>query len=177
MAVEFTQEVSDRLSSDKYGWLTTVAKSGQPVPRLVWFFFDGTDVIVYSRPNAAKVRHISAHPRVSLNLDSDGNGCGIIIVGGVTSGSTRKVPIHWPTSGTGRSTASTPPVLGLTKEFLTAYNTRLKISRRQGVDDADRRLILRRVCNQIVKSPEIARNRDLTAHQASQRSAEVAAAG
>ncbi len=82
MTVEFTQEVSDRLSSDKYGWLTTVAKSGQPVPRLVWFYFDGTEVAVYSEPNAAKVRHIKAHPRVSLNLDSDGNGCGIIVVGG-----------------------------------------------------------------------------------------------
>ena len=77
MTVEFTQEVSDRLSSDKYGWLTTVAKSGQPVPRLVWFYFDGTDVIVYTEPNAAKIRHIRAHPRVSLNLDSDGNGAGI----------------------------------------------------------------------------------------------------
>ena len=29
MAVEFTQEVS------------RVAKTGQPVPRLVWFYFDG----------------------------------------------------------------------------------------------------------------------------------------
>jgi PPOX class probable F420-dependent enzyme len=85
MAVEFTQEVSSRLSSHKYGWLTTVAKSGQPVPRLVWFYFDGTDVLVYSEPNAAKVRHIKAQPRVSLNLDSDGNGAGIIIVGGVAS--------------------------------------------------------------------------------------------
>ena len=82
MAVEFTQEVSDRLQSDHYGWLTTVAKSGQPVPRLVWFYRDGTDVIVYSMPNAAKVRHIDAHSRVSLNLDSDGNGAGIIVVGG-----------------------------------------------------------------------------------------------
>ena len=35
MAVEFTQEVSGRLQADQYGWLTTVAKSGQPVPRLV----------------------------------------------------------------------------------------------------------------------------------------------
>jgi PPOX class probable F420-dependent enzyme len=59
-----------------------VAKSGQPVPRLVWFYRDGTDLIVYSMPNARKVRHIDAHPRVSLNLDSDGNGAGIIIVGG-----------------------------------------------------------------------------------------------
>ena len=59
MAVEFTQEVSNRLESDQYGWLTTVAKSGQPVPRLVWFYFDGKDLIVYSMPNAAKVRHIT----------------------------------------------------------------------------------------------------------------------
>ena len=41
MSVELTQEVSDRLTSDHYGWLTTVAKSGQPVPRLIWFYFDG----------------------------------------------------------------------------------------------------------------------------------------
>src|SRR5439155_15189773 len=83
MTVEFTQEVTDRLSSDKYGWLTTVAKSGQPVPRLVWFYFDGNEVAVYSQPTAAKVRHINAQPRVSLNLDSDGNGAGIIVVGGI----------------------------------------------------------------------------------------------
>ncbi|MDT5141001.1 MAG: hypothetical protein QOI79_325, partial [Mycobacterium sp.] len=37
MTVELTQDVSSRLESDHYGWLTTVAKSGQPVPRLVWF--------------------------------------------------------------------------------------------------------------------------------------------
>jgi PPOX class probable F420-dependent enzyme len=82
MAVEFTQEVSSRLQSDHYGWLTTVAKSGQPVPRLVGFYVDDTDLIVYSMPNAAKIRHIDAHPQVSLNLESDGNGGGVIVVGG-----------------------------------------------------------------------------------------------
>ncbi len=68
MTVELTQEVSSRLESDLYGWLTTVAKSGQPVPRLVWFCFDGKDVTIYSMPDAAKVAHIKARPRVSLNL-------------------------------------------------------------------------------------------------------------
>jgi PPOX class probable F420-dependent enzyme len=82
MTVELTQEVSNRLKSDRYGWLTTVAKSGQPVPRLVWFYFDGTVLTVYSMPAAAKVAHIRAHPQVSLNLDSNGNGGGIIVVGG-----------------------------------------------------------------------------------------------
>jgi PPOX class probable F420-dependent enzyme len=127
MTVEFTQEVSDRLSSDKHGWLTTVAKSGQPVPRLVWFYFDGNDVIVYSQPNAAKVRHINAHQRVSLNLDSDGNGSGIIIVGGVASvdaeGADPLVDEQYLTKY-GEYAAG----LGFSKEFLAAYSTRLKIA-------------------------------------------------
>ena len=126
MAVEFTQEVSDRLSSDKYGWLTTVAKSGQPVPRLVWFYVDGTDVTVYSMPNAAKVRHIKAHPQVSLNLDSDGNGAGIIVVGGsarVDAEGIDPLADERYVAKYGEYAAS----LGFTKEFLSAYNTRLTI--------------------------------------------------
>ncbi|MBV8929634.1 MAG: TIGR03667 family PPOX class F420-dependent oxidoreductase [Mycobacteriaceae bacterium] len=82
MTTEFPQEASRKLESDHYGWLTTIAKSGQPVPRLVWFYFDGSQLTVYSMPNAAKVSHVKARPRVSLNLDSDGNGGGIVAVGG-----------------------------------------------------------------------------------------------
>jgi PPOX class probable F420-dependent enzyme len=85
MSIELTQEVSSRLKSDHYGWLTTVAKSGQPVPRLIWFYFDGAKLTVYSTPQAAKVAHIKAHPQVSLNLDSNGNGGGIIVVGGTAT--------------------------------------------------------------------------------------------
>ena len=50
MSVELTEEVSGRLTSDHCGWLTTVTMSGRPVPRLVWFYFDGTDLRVYSMP-------------------------------------------------------------------------------------------------------------------------------
>ena len=82
MTADLTQEVTDRLTSDHYGWLTTVAKSGQPVPRLIWFFFDGTALFVYTMPSAAKVAHITRHPQVSLNLDSDGSGGGIVVIGG-----------------------------------------------------------------------------------------------
>jgi PPOX class probable F420-dependent enzyme len=85
MSAELTQEVSDRLDSDHYGWLTTVAKSGQPVPKLVWFYFDGSALFVYTMPSAAKVRHVGNHPLVSLNLDSDGNGGGIVAIGGTAT--------------------------------------------------------------------------------------------
>ena len=127
MTVEFTQEVSSRLSSDKYGWLTTVAKSGQPVPRLVWFYFDGKDVIVYSEPNAAKVRHVKAHSRVSLNLDSDGNGSGIVVVGGVASVDAEDADPSADEHVSGEVQRRTPS-LGFSKDFLAAYNTRLKIT-------------------------------------------------
>jgi PPOX class probable F420-dependent enzyme len=85
MSAELTQDVSHRLTSDHYGWLTTVAKSGQPVPKLVWFYFDGSSVIVYSSPQGAKVGHVKRHGLVSLNLDSNGSGGGIVVVGGAAS--------------------------------------------------------------------------------------------
>jgi PPOX class probable F420-dependent enzyme len=127
MTVEFTQQVSSRLSSDKYGWLTTVAKSGQPVPRLLWFFFDGKEITVYSMPNAAKVRHIKAHSRVSLNLDSDGNGRGTVVVGGearIDAVDADPIADEQYQAKYAEYAAS----MGMTKEFLTAFSTRLKIS-------------------------------------------------
>jgi PPOX class probable F420-dependent enzyme len=126
MSVELTQEVSNRLSSDHYGWLTTVAKSGLPVPRLIWFYFDGAALRVYSMPQAAKVAHIKARPQVSLNLDSDGNGGGIIVVGGTaaidaTDVDCRDDEAYWAKY---RDDAAN---FGLT-EAIGAYSTRLIIT-------------------------------------------------
>jgi PPOX class probable F420-dependent enzyme len=126
MSVELTQEVTDRLISDHYGWLTSVAKSGQPVPRLIWFYFDGAQLTVYSMPQAAKVAHIKAHPKVSLNLDSDGNGGGIIVVGGVamvdaTDVDCREDEPYWA------KYSDEAAKFGLT-EAMASYSTRLKIT-------------------------------------------------
>ena len=85
MTADLTPEIVERLTSDDYAWLTTVAKSGQPVPKLVWFYFDGTSIVVYTTPTAAKVRHVRNHPQVSLNLDSDSQGGGIIVIGGTAT--------------------------------------------------------------------------------------------
>lgn len=127
MAAEFTQEVVDRLNMGRDGWLTTVAKSGQPVPRLVWFFFDGAELTVYSMPNAAKVAHIKAHPQVSFNLDSDGEGGGVVAVGGEAR--VEAVDVDPLTDKAYQDKyADYARSLGFTEEFLSAFNTRLKIS-------------------------------------------------
>lgn len=116
-----------RLESDRYGWLTTVAKSGQPVPRLVWFFFDGKDVTVYSMPNAAKVAHIKARPRVSLNLDSDGNGRGTVVVAGAARvdavGADSLADEQYQAKYHDYAVS-----IGMGDEYLAAFSTRLKIS-------------------------------------------------
>jgi PPOX class probable F420-dependent enzyme len=127
MTAGLTQEISQRLTSERYAWLTTVAKSGQPVPRLVWFYFDGEEVTVYSMPNAAKVAHIKAHPRVSLNLDSDGSGSGVVVVGGEARvDAVDADPIGDPQYDVKYRDYALS--MGMTEEFLGAFNTRLKIS-------------------------------------------------
>jgi PPOX class probable F420-dependent enzyme len=125
LSAELTPEVIDRLTADHYGWLTTAAKSGQPMPRLIWFNFDGAALFIYSVPEAAKVAHIQRHPRVSLNLDSDGNGSGIIVIGGeatvdATGVDCRNDEPYWAKYG------ESADKFGLT-EAMATYSTRLKI--------------------------------------------------
>ena len=60
-------------------WLTTVTAAGAPLPRPVWFLWDGADVVsVYSLPGA-RVRNIERNPRVTLNFGGDGRGGDIVV--------------------------------------------------------------------------------------------------
>jgi PPOX class probable F420-dependent enzyme len=72
-----------RLGSEYMIWLTTVRSDGVPQPSGVWFHWDGEDVLVFSEPNAPKIRNIRRNPRVALNLDGDGTGGGLVIIAGV----------------------------------------------------------------------------------------------
>jgi PPOX class probable F420-dependent enzyme len=126
MSADFSPDVIDRLTSDRYAWLTTVAKSGQPAPKLIWFYFDGAALTAYSMPGAAKVGHVQRHPRVSLNLDSDGNGSGIVVVGGeatidATDVDCRTDEPYWA------KYAEAAAQFGLT-EAMASYSTRLRIA-------------------------------------------------
>ena len=79
---DLSREISKKLTHDRYAWLTTVAPNGMPSPMLVWFRYDGTGLTVYSHPHSSRITHIVENPEVSLHLDSDGFGSGVVIVGG-----------------------------------------------------------------------------------------------
>ncbi|HEX3629354.1 MAG TPA: TIGR03667 family PPOX class F420-dependent oxidoreductase [Candidatus Dormibacteraeota bacterium] len=88
LRTEFGKRVEQRLREEPVIWLVTVRADGTPVPSPVWFYWDGRSVLVYSQPNAAKVRNIEQNPRVSLHLDHGGAphgeaGGNVVILTGV----------------------------------------------------------------------------------------------
>jgi len=74
---------SQRLDEEAIIWLTTVRSSGQPQTSAVWFLRDGDEFLIYSLADTARVGNISVNPRVSLNLDGNGQGGDVVTIEGV----------------------------------------------------------------------------------------------
>jgi PPOX class probable F420-dependent enzyme len=92
-----------RLSTEPIIWLTTVRTNGQPQTSPVWFLLRDNEVLIYSLPDTARVGNIAANPRVSLNLDGNGQGGAIVTI-----------------EGTARVDDSVPPASEL-PEYVTKY--------------------------------------------------------
>ena len=79
---EFGARAARHLREEIVVWLTTVTPSGTPLPRPVWFHWDGDDSVrVHSRPGA-RVRNVEANPRVTLHFGGDGRGGDIVVFTG-----------------------------------------------------------------------------------------------
>lgn len=79
MGIDFTSEHGQRalqeLEQEHVVWMTTVGgSSNTPQPNLVWYLYQDDDVIVYTQPNAMRLKNIAQNPRVSLNFDSKEDG-------------------------------------------------------------------------------------------------------
>jgi PPOX class probable F420-dependent enzyme len=69
-STEFGAKVPQRLEEQKLAWLTTVAADGTPQPNPVWYIWDDGSVLIFSKPNQAKLNNIRRSGRVSLNLEA-----------------------------------------------------------------------------------------------------------
>jgi len=82
-STDFGARAARHLREDVVLWLTTVSPSGAPSPNPVWFTWDGAATVeLYSLPDAARVRHLRANPRVTLHFDGDGQGGDIVVLAG-----------------------------------------------------------------------------------------------
>jgi PPOX class probable F420-dependent enzyme len=92
---EFGQRAERRLHEEKLAWLTTVDAAGTPQPVPVWFLWDGAgSILIYSQPETPKLRAIERNPRVSLNLDGNGQGGDIVVATGDAAISADDPPAH-----------------------------------------------------------------------------------
>ncbi len=81
-STEFGARVAQRLQNDYIIWLTTVRQDLTPQPSPVWFLWDGTAFLIYSRPKVQKLRNITRSPFVGLHFDGNGQGGDIVIFAG-----------------------------------------------------------------------------------------------
>lgn len=81
-STEFGARVERRLGEEQIGWFTTVRSDGMPQPIPVWFHWDGETLLIFSQPNARKIRNLAGNPNASLHLDSDGQGGNIVVLTG-----------------------------------------------------------------------------------------------
>jgi PPOX class probable F420-dependent enzyme len=82
---DFGTRVRSRLQHDAIAWLTTTSDNGTPQPNPVWFLWEPEteSVLVYNANDAKRLEHVAVRPRVSLNLDGDGQGGNIVVLTGV----------------------------------------------------------------------------------------------
>jgi PPOX class probable F420-dependent enzyme len=78
----FGRHVNRRLRQEKVIWFTTVDSERTPQPRPVWFHWDGKTILIFSEKGKAKLRHIAAGSRVSLNFNTDEEGGDVAVLTG-----------------------------------------------------------------------------------------------
>jgi PPOX class probable F420-dependent enzyme len=87
-------ELEERLREEKLAWLTTVRRDGMPQPTPVWFLWRDGRFLIYSQPEARKIRNIANNPRVSINLNSDPWGNRVVVITGMASVDANAAPAN-----------------------------------------------------------------------------------
>jgi len=101
---------AERLRDDLIIWFTSVRPDGRPHSVPVWFLWDGTSILVYSRPGQ-KIRNIQHNPAVILALDDTKGGEDVVSLEG------RAELLDDPTLG-----MANPPFVAKYEALVTAMN-------------------------------------------------------
>jgi len=65
-AAATARRVLPMLADERVVWLSTVRPDGTPHLVPAWFLWDGEALLVWSKPNAVKVRNLRANPRLMI---------------------------------------------------------------------------------------------------------------
>ncbi len=126
-STESGRKAEQRLREEEIIWLTTVRGDGQPQPVPVWFLWDGESFLIYSQPATHKLRNIRANRKVSLHLNSDDEGEGVIRIDG-TAEIDRSAPPATQVAGMIEKYRDAIARLGTTpEEFARSYSVAVRV--------------------------------------------------
>lgn len=72
-----------RIRAESVVWLTTVSSGGRPHIVPIWFRWDGQTFLLFTKPEAGKVRNIRSNPAVMLALGDPTADFDVLLVEGV----------------------------------------------------------------------------------------------
>jgi PPOX class probable F420-dependent enzyme len=78
-------DLMNLLDDDLIGFLTAVNDEGQPQSSPVWFVRDGDGLVVYNKPDTARLDALAVNPKVAFNLRGDRRAYGVVTIEGVAS--------------------------------------------------------------------------------------------
>jgi len=73
--------INQRLQNEKIIWFATV-NGDRPHMVPVWFLWDGTTILISSKPNTVKVRDIRENSNVMLALETTNEGDDVVLIEG-----------------------------------------------------------------------------------------------
>ena len=127
LSTKFGQRAAKRLKEENVIWLTTVGQDLTPHPRPVWFLWDGEWFLIFSQPDTYKLRHISRHPRVSLNFNSDRHGDDIIVFEGEAKILEEAPPLDEMNAYLEKYTDGIRDLQSTTEEFVKEYRVGIRV--------------------------------------------------
>jgi len=122
-----------RLEADTLGWLTTVNPDGQPQTFPIWFLWHDGEVLIYGDRRAKRNGNLVLNPRVSLHLNDDGKGDGIVVLEGEARVDPSVPPVYDNPAYLAKYGRLITDLLGSAEEMATIYNVPLRIRPTRGV--------------------------------------------
>jgi PPOX class probable F420-dependent enzyme len=123
------ERVEGRLQSNLIAWLTTVRPDGQPVSVPVWFVLrDDETILIYTRPDQAKLRNIAANPKVSFALDVTDIGRNIVRIEGTARRADNQPPANDHPAYLAKYIERMAALFGTPEEFAALFSVALIIT-------------------------------------------------
>jgi PPOX class probable F420-dependent enzyme len=125
-AITPSAHVDRRLREEPIIWLSTVRPDGRPHLVPVWFLWDGSSLLIFSKLDQ-KIRNLRANPRAMLSLNAEDDGEDIVILEGTAELSEGDVAPTLPAYA--EKYARLMPLINSSPEVMAAqYNQVIRIT-------------------------------------------------